>query len=72
MGVHEGRGLLAKGFKELMLRWHETKGSWDDAVSDQFEKTYLEPLERDLKSAGAAMDQMNILLYRIRQECGDR
>jgi hypothetical protein len=69
MGVYESRGQLSKGIKELNNRWLDTKGSWDDAVSRKFEERYLLPLEADLKSAAAAMDQMGILLSQIRREC---
>ena len=41
MGVYEGRGQLAKATKELLARWAETKGDWDDSVSQNFEKRFL-------------------------------
>ena len=69
MGVHEGRGQLSKLMKDLTLRWHETKMSWDDARSREFEKTFLEPLESDMRTAVSAMDQMSGLLNRIYVEC---
>lgn len=69
MGVYESRGQLSKGIKELGNRWLETKGAWDDTVSRRFEERYLHPLESDLKTAAAAMDQMAILLGQIRREC---
>ena len=47
MGVHEGRGALSKSMKELTRKWMETKGSWDDTTSDQFEKRHVLPIERD-------------------------
>ena len=69
MGVYEGRGQLSRALKELMARWHETKVSWDDANSRHFEKTVLEPLESDLRSAVSAMDHMGQLLGQIRRDC---
>jgi hypothetical protein len=69
MGVHEGRGQLSKIMKDLTLQWHETRMSWDDARSHEFEKTVLEPLEADLRQAVAAMDHMSGLLNRIYSEC---
>lgn len=71
MGVHEGRGQLTRALAELMLRWNETKVSWDDANSRHFEKTVLEPLELDLRSALSAMDHMSQLLGQIRRDCGE-
>ena len=69
MGMHEGRGMLAKGMKELTHRWLEAKGDWRDAVAEQFEKRYMETIERDLKVAIAAMDHVGGMLHKIRNEC---
>jgi hypothetical protein len=69
MGVYEGRGQLAKALKSLLLRWNETKGLWDDVRSDDFEKTYLLPLEMDMRNAVGAMDHMAIILHQIRRDC---
>ena len=69
MGLHEARGTLAKAFKELMLRWAETRAQWDDAQAEQFEKTYLMNLESDLKVAASAMEQMAILVHQVRRDC---
>lgn len=69
MGVYEGRGGLTKSTRELLLRWQDTKANWQDAVADQFEKKYLEMLEKDVKTAVGAMDQMAALLSRIRNDC---
>ena len=51
MGVYEGRGGLTKATRELLLRWQDTKSNWQDAVADQFDKKYLEMLEKDVKTA---------------------
>ena len=69
MGVYEGRGQLGKLMKDLVLRWNEAKMSWDDAMSDKFEKEHIIPLETDLRNAVGAMDQMAVLLSTIRQAC---
>ena len=69
MGLYEGRGNLAKGFKDLHLRWLSTRSDWDDAVAEQFEKTYLEPLEMALRQAISAMDQTAASLSRVKSDC---
>ena len=69
MSVYESRGQIAKAIKNLTLRWQETRGDWNDAVSHAFEKDFLEPLEMDVKNAMGVMDQMNGLLMQIRKEC---
>lgn len=69
MGLHEGRGRLGKSLKELLERWGETRMSWDDSVSKNFEKTYLYPLEMDMRNAVGAMDEMSQLLSKIKRDC---
>ena len=71
MGVYEGRGQLAKGMKELMARWAETKGDWDDSVSRNFEKRFLLALEMDMRSATSAMDSMAQILAAVKRDCSD-
>lgn len=69
MGMYEGRGNLAKNFKDLTMRWQQTRQEWDDAVADSFEKTYLEPLDHSLRQAISAMDQAAAALSRVRSDC---
>jgi hypothetical protein len=69
MGMHEARGTLAKAFKELTLRWQDTRGQWDDVQAEQFEENFIRPLESDLRTAASAMDQMAILLHQARRDC---
>ena len=69
MGVYEGRGTLSKSLKLLENRWVETRMSWDDVRAKEFQERFLTPLTMDLRSAVGAMDQMAILLTRIKSEC---
>ena len=69
MGVHEGRGSLARAIKDLMLRWAETRAEWDDAVARRFEQERLLNIESDLRAAVGAMDTMSVLLQQIRRDC---
>lgn len=69
MGLYEGRGNLNKSFKDLELKWLATRQDWSDAVSEEFEKTYIEPIEQALRSAISAMDQMAQVLSRVDRDC---
>jgi hypothetical protein len=69
MGVYEGRGQLGKAIKLLLRRWEEAKSEWDDSVSKNFEKTYLLPMEMDLRNAVGAMDHMAQVLAQVRRDC---
>ena len=69
MGVYEGRGQLGKLMKDLHLRWSEAKMSWDDSMSEKFEREHIVQIEADLRNAVTAMDQMAVLLSTIRSAC---
>jgi hypothetical protein len=71
MGVYEGRGQLTKAFKALMLHWHETRMSWDDAQAKRFEENVLVPLQMDLRQAESAMDHMATLLHQAKHDCSE-
>lgn len=70
MSVDAGKAKLIKGLKDLRARWELTRASWNDAVSLEFERTYLEPLEQEIRQALAAMDHLGEVLVRVRQDCG--
>ncbi len=65
----ECRGQLAKAFRDLMSRWIQVRGTWDDARAQYFEQHYLLPLEIEVRKAVAAMDQMNVVLQKITKDC---
>jgi hypothetical protein len=69
MGVHEGRGTLARAMKDLMLRWQDTRSQWNDAQAKRFEEERLLNIEHDLRAAVSAMDSMAVLLAQVRRDC---
>ena len=69
MGVYEGRGQLNKALRELVMRWHDAKMVWDDAVSREFEKDFVGPLELTLRQAMGAMDHMAAVLQQAKRDC---
>jgi hypothetical protein len=70
MSVLDSKGGLSKATKELFARWHEVKEVWSDAQSREFEKTFLEPIEQDVRGALGAMDHLNLVLLTIHNNCG--
>ena len=69
MGVHEGRGALARALKDLMIRWNETKSAWHDSVAEEFEEQHIAPLEREMRNATGAMDAMAQVLAQVNRDC---
>ena len=69
MGLYESRGNIHKAMKDLVLKWQAAKMSWDDEQARTLEREVLEPLERDVRSAGEAMDVMKALVSSARRDC---
>ena len=69
MGVHEGQGQLSRATKDLVRRWAELKGVWQDANAKRFEETVLTPIEAEVRNASSAMAQMASLLTRAKSDC---
>ena len=43
--------------------------SWRDQKYHEFDKTYIEPLEKNVRAALGAMTQMEELLMKVRRDC---
>jgi hypothetical protein len=69
MGLYESRGNLSKGTKDLVAKWQYLKTHWNDPQADQIEKETLEQLEKDIRTAGEAMDTMKILIGSAKRDC---
>lgn len=69
MALLDCKGSLAKATKDLFMRWAEVKDVWSDMQSEEFEKTYLIPLEEDVKSALGAMESMGQVISRLESDC---
>lgn len=69
MSLSANRSQLAAITKELSGHWRQTRESWKDAKSEEFEHKYLEELFDGVDTAVAVMDQLEKLLNKIRTEC---
>ena len=55
--------------KELRVEWDNTKASWRDAKSAEFEKRFLDGLFADVNQTIANIDALERLLAKIRADC---
>jgi hypothetical protein len=69
MGLTESRGKLSRSIKDLIAQWSLARASWNDVNAERLEREILAPLERDLRDAAGAMDQMGALIAQIRHQC---
>lgn len=60
---------LAGATRELWLKWQQTKSSWRDAKSQEFEARYLSELVATVDKSVAVIEQLDKLLSKIRKDC---
>jgi len=71
----EGEAMSATGSrlsgltKELIVQWRETQEHWQDAKAVEFERKYLEELRSSVDAAVTVIEQVDILLAKIRKDC---
>lgn len=67
--MNAGGSRLETLTRELRLQWLQTKESWDDAKSREFEQKYLQELFAAVDRSVAVMDELDKLMSKIRKEC---
>ncbi|MGD9648782.1 MAG: hypothetical protein AB7U73_23930 [Pirellulales bacterium] len=70
--LYDGKAKLRHAAQKLRLAWEEAQTGWNDAVSRDFERDYLDPLEPRIAAALRAIDQLGEVLTRAEQECSQR
>ena len=55
--------------KELMVRWLETKEYWQDAKSQEFERTYIQELLASVDATAPVVQQIDKLISKIKKDC---
>jgi len=71
MGVYESRANIKKSAKDLNMVWQQTKAVWKDAKARQFEEEFMTRLSVEIKKTGTALDNIGVILNRIRSELKD-
>jgi hypothetical protein len=69
MSAHVNAALLEEATKRLQADWNQTRATWTDAKATEFHRIYLEPLPALVGQAGAAIEELNALLSKIRNDC---
>ena len=60
---------LAVATKDLLLRWEETKQSWQDEKAADFEQQYLTQLQTAVDRAIPTFEDLDKLVTRVRSDC---
>ncbi len=71
MSVTSARMRMQSEFKDLAVAWRRVSETWHDPVSRAFHERRIQPLERRIRSAASAMEQLEGELAQARRDCGD-
>ena len=69
MNIGANGKVLAAATREVSLRWVETKNSWQDAKSQEFEEKYIIELVASVDRAMAIFDELDKLITKVRNDC---
>ena len=69
MSSSSSRGLLTLATRQLHARWAETRNSWRDQKSTEFEALYLADLTNTVNSAIMALEELEKLLEKVHADC---
>lgn len=71
MNLFDHKAKLRYAAQKLLLHWEEAQTQWNDAVSRDFQRQYLEPLDPPLDAALRAIEVLSEVLARAEQDCRD-
>lgn len=69
MSMTANKSRLSGLTKELVMKWEQTKETWQDAKSVEFERQYVAELEADVDAAATVIEQLDKLLTKLRNDC---
>lgn len=69
MNISSNGKMVASATKELMRKWSETRESWRDAKSEEFEQRHIRELEATVDRAMPVFEMLEKLVTKIRNDC---
>ncbi len=69
MNTRAAASNLGQATKELSIAWQQTRSSWRDAKSAEFESKFLDPLPGYIARAGTALEELDALLRKVKADC---
>ncbi len=69
MNLSGNKSRLISLTREIQLRWADTKESWRDARSDEFDRRFMAELDASVNRAVLILDKLDELLKKVRSDC---
>lgn len=70
MSLAGQRSRLVVLTRELAAHWERTREGWRDAQGMEFQRKYLEEIYSGTNAAVAAIEQIDKLMTKLREDCG--
>ena len=69
MSILANRNRLEASTHQLLAQWRQTKEYWRDAKALEFEHKYLDELLSGMSVAGAAIEELEKIVTKVRSDC---
>jgi|GEM_PF-398069 len=69
MSLQSSRSRLSGLSKELSRQWQAVQEVWLDSKGKEFNSNYMQALFDDIDSGVAAMEQLDKVLKKLKQDC---
>lgn len=69
MSTKVSASILGQSLQDLMVSWQNTRSSWRDAKSAEFERTYLDKLPDHVARANAMIEELDMVLRKVKSDC---
>ena len=67
--IDAGRGMLYDALKSVEAKWDNAETYWQDSTRQQFVEGILEPLRVHVAATLEGIDQLQVVLSRMRHDC---
>ncbi len=69
MSARSSAANLVQAMKDISREWEETTNAWRDVKSAEFGRKYLEELPDHIARAVGVMQEIDVLLNKVRSDC---
>ena len=69
MNTRSSAANLVQAAKDLAVAWDQTKETWRDVKSREFEEHYLEQLPNHIVRATAVIEEIDAVLRKVKADC---
>ncbi len=69
MNTASSAAALEAAWRDLAAAWQHANDTWRDVKAKEFEEHFIKPLPGLLSTTRAAMEDIDILLRKLHQDC---